>query len=156
MKCTVGQAVELLDATYPPAWAEDWDRVGPVLGEPSDPVDRVLCVVDCVPETVEQAVEVGAGLIVAHHPLLLRGVSSLAPTLIFQRFASGNAEFGAAQFGMAEGAIAAGAVVSGLVIAPLVTRVAKGRLLLFGLAEELIITNFAGGSGTSTRLKHAF
>ena len=80
MKCTVGQAVELLDATYPPAWAEDWDRVGPVLGEPSDPVDRVLCVVDCVPETVEQAVEVGAGLIVAHHPLLLRGVSSVAPT----------------------------------------------------------------------------
>ena len=41
---------------------------------------RVLCVVDCVPETVEEALDAGADLIVAHHPLLLRGVSSVAPT----------------------------------------------------------------------------
>jgi dinuclear metal center YbgI/SA1388 family protein len=69
-----------LDRRYPPAWAEDWDRVGLVLGEPSAPARRVLCVVDCVPETVEEALSLGAGLIVAHHPLLLRGVSSVAPT----------------------------------------------------------------------------
>jgi len=66
--------------------------------------------------------------------LSLPVVSSLAPSLIFQRFASGNAELGASQFGIAEGAIAAGAVVSGLVIAPQLTRVAKGRLLLAGFA----------------------
>ena len=41
---------------------------------------RVLCVVDCVPETVAEALDAGADLIVAHHPLLLRGVSSVAPT----------------------------------------------------------------------------
>jgi MFS family permease len=61
-------------------------------------------------------------------------VSSLAPTLIFQRFAGGNAEIGASQFGIAEGAIAAGAVVSGVVITPQLTRFAKGRLLLVGFA----------------------
>ena len=66
--------------------------------------------------------------------LSLPVVSSLAPSLIFQRFASGNAEIGASQFGIAEGAIAAGAVVSGLVIAPQLTTVAKGRLLLAGFA----------------------
>ncbi|GAB1645819.1 Nif3-like dinuclear metal center hexameric protein [Krasilnikovia sp. MM14-A1259] len=76
---TVREVVAALDRRYPPAWAEQWDRVGLVLGEFEAAVRRVLCVVDCVPETVEQAVEVGAGLIVAHHPLLLRGVSSLAP-----------------------------------------------------------------------------
>jgi dinuclear metal center YbgI/SA1388 family protein len=43
-------------------------------------VHRVLCVVDCVPETVAEALDAGADLIVAHHPLLLRGVSSVAPT----------------------------------------------------------------------------
>ena len=37
------------------------------------------CVVDCVPETVDEALAAGADLIVAHHPLLLRGVSSVAP-----------------------------------------------------------------------------
>ena len=69
-----------LEERYPPSWAEQWDRVGLVLGEPTGHVDTVLCVVDCVPETVAQAIEIGARLIVAHHPLLLRGVSSVAPT----------------------------------------------------------------------------
>ncbi|WP_189169362.1 Nif3-like dinuclear metal center hexameric protein [Pilimelia anulata] len=71
--------VAALDARYPRAWAQDWDRVGPVLGEPAAPVRRVLCVVDCVPETVAEAFAADADLIVAHHPLLLRGVSTLDP-----------------------------------------------------------------------------
>lgn len=69
-----------LDRHYPPAWAQEWDRVGLVLGEPGAPVRRVLCVVDCVPATVAEALATGADLILAHHPLLLRGVSSVAPT----------------------------------------------------------------------------
>jgi dinuclear metal center YbgI/SA1388 family protein len=72
--------VAFLERRYPPAWAESWDRVGLVLGEPAARVDTVLLVVDCVPEIVEQAVALGAQLIVAHHPLLLRGVASVAPT----------------------------------------------------------------------------
>ncbi|MGS2615997.1 Nif3-like dinuclear metal center hexameric protein [Micromonospora sp. LZ34] len=69
-----------LERRYPPVWAEDWDRVGLVLGEPCAPARRVLCVVDVVPETVAEALAAGVGMIVAHHPLLLRGVSSVAPT----------------------------------------------------------------------------
>jgi len=69
-----------MERRYPPVWAEQWDRVGLVLGEPQAPVHRVLCVVDCVPETVAEALAAGVDLIVAHHPLLLRGVSSVAPT----------------------------------------------------------------------------
>jgi dinuclear metal center YbgI/SA1388 family protein len=77
---TVGGVVAALEERYPPAWAEDWDRVGLVLGDPDTPVRRVLCVVDCVPETVDEALAAQADLVVAHHPLLLRGVSSVAPT----------------------------------------------------------------------------
>lgn len=77
---TVADVTAVLADRYPPHWAAGWDRVGLVLGEPSAPVRRVLCVVDCVPETVAEARQVGAQLIVAHHPLLLRPVSSLAPT----------------------------------------------------------------------------
>ncbi|MCO1597165.1 Nif3-like dinuclear metal center hexameric protein [Micromonospora sp. RHAY321] len=69
-----------LERRYPPVWAEEWDRVGLVLGEPAAPVRRVLCVVDVVPETVAEALAADADMIVAHHPLLLRGVSSVAPT----------------------------------------------------------------------------
>ncbi|WP_374238186.1 Nif3-like dinuclear metal center hexameric protein [Actinoplanes sp. DH11] len=77
--CTLRSLVDALDARYPRAWAESWDRVGLVLGEFDSVISRVLCVVDCVPETVDQALAVGADLIVAHHPLLLKPVSSIAP-----------------------------------------------------------------------------
>jgi len=76
----VADVVAALDKRYPPSWAEGWDRVGLVVGVPSAPVRRVCCVVDVVPETVAEALACGADLIVAHHPLLLRGVSSVAAT----------------------------------------------------------------------------
>ncbi|WP_091291608.1 Nif3-like dinuclear metal center hexameric protein [Micromonospora halophytica] len=77
---TVADVVAALERRYPRAWAEEWDRVGLVLGEPTTAVRRVACVVDVVPETVAEALAAGADMIVAHHPLLLRGVSSVAPT----------------------------------------------------------------------------
>jgi dinuclear metal center YbgI/SA1388 family protein len=80
MTTDVADVVRALESRYPPAWAEAWDRVGLVVGEPSAPVRRVLFAVDCVPETVAEAVATGAQLMVVHHPLLLRGVHSVATT----------------------------------------------------------------------------
>jgi dinuclear metal center YbgI/SA1388 family protein len=76
---TVLDVVNALDRRYPRDWAESWDRVGLVLGDLDHPVTRVLCAVDCVPETVDQALRLGAHLMVTHHPLLLKPVSSIAP-----------------------------------------------------------------------------
>ena len=66
--------------------------------------------------------------------LSLPVVASLAPSLIFQRFAGGNPELGASEFGIAEGAIAVGAVASGVLVSPQLNRLGKGRLLLAGFA----------------------
>jgi dinuclear metal center YbgI/SA1388 family protein len=77
---TVANVTDAMARWYPPEWAESWDRVGLVVGEPSAPVRRVLLAVDCVPETVAEAVEVGADLMITHHPLLLGGVSTVATT----------------------------------------------------------------------------
>ena len=70
----VADIVEALDTAYPPALAEDWDAVGLVCGDPADDVTRVLVCVDPVESTVDEALELDCELIVAHHPLLLRGV----------------------------------------------------------------------------------
>jgi dinuclear metal center YbgI/SA1388 family protein len=77
---TVAEVMAALAVRYPPERAESWDRVGLVVGEPNAPVRRVLLAVDCVPETVDEAVQAGADLMIVHHPLLLRGVSSVATT----------------------------------------------------------------------------
>lgn len=71
---TVGEIVAVLEAAYPPALAESWDAVGLVCGDPDEAVDRVLVCVDPVESTVDEALATRAGLVLAHHPLLLRGV----------------------------------------------------------------------------------
>jgi len=68
-----------LDRLYPPGTAEPWDRVGVVCGDPAHQVDRVLLSVDVTPEIVQQATDLGVQAIVAHHPLLLRGVHGIDP-----------------------------------------------------------------------------
>lgn len=81
MVLTLSGLTAHLDAIYPRHWAQDWDRVGLVVGRGEWPVQKVLCAVDCVPETVQEAIDIGAKAMVVHHPLLLRGVSHVDPAL---------------------------------------------------------------------------
>jgi dinuclear metal center YbgI/SA1388 family protein len=76
----LGDVAGVLDGLYDPATAESWDAVGLVVGDPDAPVRRVLFAVDPMREVVDEAIDWGADLIVAHHPLLLRGVNSIAAT----------------------------------------------------------------------------
>ncbi len=80
MDLSLRDVVRALDRLYPPAGAADWDRVGLVTGDLAQPVRRVLLTVDPTLAVIEEAAAWGADLIVAHHPLLLRGVSSVATT----------------------------------------------------------------------------
>lgn len=77
---TVADVVAVLDARYPPSTAESWDAVGLTVGDPTAVVRRVLFAVDPVLPVVEEAAGLGADLLVTHHPLLLRGVHSVAAT----------------------------------------------------------------------------
>lgn len=74
MTIRIRDVVAALEAAYPPSFAEDWDAIGLVCGDPERSVQRVLFCVDPVTTTVDEAVDFGAQLVVAHHPLLLRGV----------------------------------------------------------------------------------
>ena len=74
----LADVVAVLDRWYPPSWAEPWDAVGTVCGDPTDTVRRVLLAVDPVHEVVAEAVEWGADPPVVHHPLLLKAVHSVA------------------------------------------------------------------------------
>ncbi|MCU1644633.1 MAG: cyclohydrolase 1 type 2 like protein [Nocardia sp.] len=67
-----------LDAAYPPRLAESWDSVGLVSGDPADSVSRVLFAVDATAAVVDEAIAWGAQALVVHHPLLLRGVDTVA------------------------------------------------------------------------------
>lgn len=78
MNVTVADVRRVLDAAYPPELAEDWDRVGLICGDPEEPVSRVAVALDCTDAVADAAIDAGAQMLVVHHPLLLRGVSSVA------------------------------------------------------------------------------
>ncbi|MET0932734.1 MAG: Nif3-like dinuclear metal center hexameric protein [Mycetocola sp.] len=71
----VSAAVEEL---WPIRGAEGWDASGLIAGHPDDRVSRVLLAVDAVDAVVEEALTTGTDLLLVHHPLLLRGVTSIA------------------------------------------------------------------------------
>jgi dinuclear metal center YbgI/SA1388 family protein len=77
---TVQECVDVLERAYDPGWAESWDAVGLVVGDPSASVGRVHLAVDPTEAVAREAVAEGAQLLVTHHPLFLRGTSSVAET----------------------------------------------------------------------------
>lgn len=77
----LSEVIAALDALWPPGRAEQWDAVGTVCGDVGSPdaqVSRVLFAVDPVQEIADEAVELGAQLLVTHHPLYLRGTTTVA------------------------------------------------------------------------------
>jgi dinuclear metal center YbgI/SA1388 family protein len=74
----LSEVIAALENLWPAERAESWDAVGTVVGEPDQDVVRVLFAVDPVQEIVDEAVELGADLLVTHHPLYLRGTTTVA------------------------------------------------------------------------------
>jgi len=68
----------VIETLWPAAGTESWDSVGLVSGDPDAVVEHVHLAVDAVPDTAQEAVELGADLLLTHHPLLLRGVTTVA------------------------------------------------------------------------------
>jgi dinuclear metal center YbgI/SA1388 family protein len=72
----LADVIEVLDEAYPPRLAQSWDSVGLVCGDPDDALDSVTVAVDATPAVVDEVP--AGGLLLAHHPLLLRGVDTVA------------------------------------------------------------------------------
>ncbi|GAB2829971.1 Nif3-like dinuclear metal center hexameric protein [Streptomyces daliensis] len=77
----LSDVIDALDTLWPRAGAEPWDAVGTVCGDVAadeTQVTRVLFAVDPVQEIADEAVTLGAELLVTHHPLYLRGTTTVA------------------------------------------------------------------------------
>lgn len=75
---TVGDICQVMDRAYPPHLAEDWDSVGLICGRREAAVNHVAFALDCTDEVAQAAISAGVDMLIVHHPLLLRGVDSVA------------------------------------------------------------------------------
>lgn len=67
---TVQEIEQALFQWAPKELAQSWDNVGLLVGEPGRVVTKILVALDVTPEVVREATEMGAELIVAHHPVM--------------------------------------------------------------------------------------
>lgn len=77
---TVKDIVELLEEIIPASLAAEWDNVGLMLGRRTSEVRRVLLALDITKETVQQAIDYKADLIITHHPAIFRKLASITDT----------------------------------------------------------------------------
>ena len=74
-------SLEVLTRTFEELWpislSEDWDRPGLTFGSKTAEISKVLLSVDVTTSVLSEAIEQKAQLILAHHPVMLRGVTSL-------------------------------------------------------------------------------
>lgn len=74
---SVADVMSALETRFPLDLAEPWDVNGLTVGKPSAPVTRALFAVDPTLAVAQEAIDAGCDLIVTHHPLLLRGVTTV-------------------------------------------------------------------------------
>ena len=78
MPHTVAEINAVVETLWPLSGTESWDAPGLLSGDPHRPVASIHLAVDAVADTVDEAVAAGADVLLVHHPLLLRGVTSVA------------------------------------------------------------------------------
>lgn len=66
-------------ADFPAGQAEAWDRTGMLVGDPDDEVRTVLVALDPTRGAVAQACDVGANVLVTHHPMFLDPPEQVMP-----------------------------------------------------------------------------
>ncbi|MFL2594742.1 MAG: Nif3-like dinuclear metal center hexameric protein [Flavobacteriaceae bacterium] len=70
----IHQIIQILEEWAPLHYAEDFDNVGLLVGNPKDEVGGVLVTHDCLEEVVDEAIERNCNLIVCFHPILFKGL----------------------------------------------------------------------------------
>ena len=58
---------------------EKWDNCGFSVGDPLGEVSKALVALDCTEDVVDEAIEIGADIIITHHPLIFGGVKKISP-----------------------------------------------------------------------------
>jgi dinuclear metal center YbgI/SA1388 family protein len=77
MVYSIRDIVSALETLAPPAYQESYDNAQLITGNATDSVKGILCTLDVTEEVVQEAVELGCNLIVAHHPVVFKGLKSL-------------------------------------------------------------------------------
>jgi len=73
----IHEIIKTLESVAPLALQESYDNAGLLVGDPEKRVNAALLTVDVTEDVVEEAVQKGTGLIIAHHPVIFSGIKKI-------------------------------------------------------------------------------
>ncbi|MBX2916514.1 MAG: Nif3-like dinuclear metal center hexameric protein [Cyclobacteriaceae bacterium] len=74
---TIKDITHKLEQLAPLAYQEDYDNCGLITGSPQTAVTGILVTLDCTEAVIEEAIQQNCNLVVAHHPILFKGIKKL-------------------------------------------------------------------------------
>ncbi|WP_339228143.1 Nif3-like dinuclear metal center hexameric protein [Oceanobacillus sp. FSL K6-2867] len=74
---TNSEIFQLIEQWAPKQLAYEWDNVGLQIGSYHNPVTKILITLDVMENVVDEAIEKGANLIIAHHPFLFKSIKQV-------------------------------------------------------------------------------
>ncbi len=71
--------IEIMNALAPKESALSFDNCGLLIGTEKKEIKKVLAALDCTPAVADEAAEIGADLVLTHHPLMFSAVKQILP-----------------------------------------------------------------------------
>jgi dinuclear metal center YbgI/SA1388 family protein len=73
----VKEIIKQLETFAPLAYQEDYDNCGLITGNMEQEVKGILISLDCLESVIEEAIRENCNLIIAHHPIIFKGLKKL-------------------------------------------------------------------------------
>ena len=70
------EVMRKLEERWNPSYALEWDNVGLLVGREEKEIKKIFTALDATEETIAQALEFGADLLITHHPMIFTGKKS--------------------------------------------------------------------------------
>lgn len=77
--------IQYLETFAPPAYQEEYDNSGLITGDQHSELKGVIITLDCIEKVVDEAIQKKCNLIIAHHPIVFRGLKKLTGSNYIER-----------------------------------------------------------------------
>lgn len=74
----IKEIISCLESYAPLTFQESYDNSGLITGDPLQEIRSALLCIDVTEEVINEAVKLGSGLIISHHPILFRPIKKLS------------------------------------------------------------------------------
>jgi dinuclear metal center YbgI/SA1388 family protein len=85
MQPKIKDVISCLETMAPPSLQESYDNAGLLTGQPDTTVTSIVVSLDCTEAVLDEAIGLGSNLVVAHHPIIFKGLKKLTGQTYVER-----------------------------------------------------------------------